>query len=164
MLHPLTALEHVLPIVVLALLAGQQGAATARRVMVALPAGLSLGALAAFAYSGSSAVGPVNLGSFVVLGGLVALSRPLPPLAVPALALGFGVTHGYANGAALVPGMSHGLFLGGLITAGVVASTLIAAAVVSLRPAWCLIAVRVVGAWIAAIGLLMTALTLRAGG
>ena len=44
LVHPLTALEDLLPLMALGLLAGQQGASAARRMLVLLPLGLAGGA------------------------------------------------------------------------------------------------------------------------
>lgn len=161
-LHPLTAPEHLLPILALALLAGQQGAATARRILLAFPLGLAAGAWSAFTFPGWTVAYGINLVSFLVFGVLVAGNWRLPQGVLEALALVFGATHGYANGgAAGVAGVSKDLFLAGLLTTGIVVVTVVPAFVLRLDLVWGRMAVRVVGSWIAAIGLLMIALMVR---
>ena len=78
MLHPLTTVEHVLPLAALGLLAGQQQRATALRVIASVPAALAGGAVLALLLPAPPALGAVTVGSMVALGLLVALSAPLP--------------------------------------------------------------------------------------
>jgi hypothetical protein len=100
--------------------------------------------------------------SLLILGLLVAVNWHLPTGMTEGLSLIFGVTHGAANGvAAVAAGVLRDLFVTGLLTAGVVLATLVPALVLSLRAAWSQVAVRVVGSWIAAVGLLMVAFALR---
>ena len=68
LVHPLTALEHLLPLVALGLLAGQQGATTARRVLVALPLGLAGGAWLFYPRPTWTGIQVLNLLSLLVLG------------------------------------------------------------------------------------------------
>jgi urease accessory protein len=162
LVHPITALEHLLPLVALGLLAGQQGAAAARRTLVLLPLGLAGGAWLAYprpAWTGTQAL---ILLSLAVLGLLVAVNPRLPTGVTEGLGLIVGVMHGAANGAgAAATGVSRELFVAGLVTAGVVLATIVPALVLSLRAAWGGVAVRVVGSWIGAVGLLLCSLALR---
>ena len=162
LVHPLTALEHLLPLVALGLLAGQQGSATARRVLLALPLGLAGGAWLSYPRPTWSGIQILNLLSLLVLGLLVSVNWHLPTGVTEGLSLIVGVTHGVANGAAAAAaGVSPDLFVAGLLAAGVALATLVPALVLSLRAAWGRIAVRVVGSWIAAVGLLMVSFALR---
>jgi urease accessory protein len=100
----------------------------------------------------------LNLGSAVLLGGLVAAAWRLPVALLYALALLFGMTHGYANGAAITPTLSPTVFILGLVIASLfVLSYSIAGTdyLLRLKPVWLRIAVRVAGSWIAAIGILV---------
>ena len=162
LVHPLTALEHLLPLVALGLLAGQQGAPAARRMLVLLPLGLAGGAWLSYPRPIWTGIQVLNLLSLLVLGLLVAVNRRLPTGVTEGLGLIVGVTHGAANGAAAAAaGVSRELFVAGLLTAGVVLATLVPALVLSLRAAWGRVAVRVVGSWIGAVGLLLCSLALR---
>lgn len=96
--------------------------------------------------------------SFVALGLLVAAALTLPLALTVALGLLLGLGHGYANGGAMEPDSAVHLFVLGVATMGTVTVTMMAALVVSLERDWQRIAVRVVGSWIAAIGLMMLAL------
>ncbi len=162
LVHPITALEHLLPLVALGLLAGQQGPATARRVLVLLPLGLAGGAWLSYARPAWPGIQSLNLLSLLVLGLLVAVNWHLPTGMTEGLSLVVGVTHGAANGvAAAAAGVSRELFVAGLLTAGLALATLVPALVLSLRAAWGQIVVRVVGSWIAAVGLLIVSFALR---
>jgi urease accessory protein len=158
MWHPLSALEHLLPMLALSLLAAQQGVGIARRVVLDFCAALLVGTTLAALWPGFPAVTWPNLASFVVLGVLVAsASRPAPEV-MRVMSIGFGLTHGYANGLAMAPSTLAHLFVPGVAMAGVVLLTLVSAVAVSARLEWQKIGMRVAGSWIAAIGLLMLAL------
>ena len=158
MWHPLSALDHLLPMLALSMLGAQQGAAGARRVLFDFCAALLAGTTLAALWPGFESVSWLNLASFVVLGLLVA-SATRPALTVMrALAVGFGLTHGYANGLAVTPATVTHLFVPGVAVAGIVLLTLVSALVVSARLEWQKTAMRIAGSWIAAIGVLMLAL------
>jgi urease accessory protein len=157
MLHPVTALEHALPIFALGLLAGQQGARTARWVLLVFPLALLLGAVLAPAAPALSWVPVLNRASFALLGALVACAWRLPLPVVIGLAALFGLSHGYENGSALTPEVVVQLFVPGVTLIGFVAVAVVSAATLALsaRAEWLRVAVRVAGSWIAAIGILM---------
>jgi len=158
LIHPLSALEHVFPIVAIGLLAGQQGAKGARLVLGIFAVGL----LAGVALGHNAAAWPlvlyVNGASFIVLGGLVALARRLPLWTLAVLAGVFGLSHGFANGSAMRPEMVVFNFDAGVVGAGVILVSIGAGFVLSLRRPWTKVAVRVIGSWIAAIGMMTLAL------
>jgi len=158
LIHPLTSLEHVFPIVAIGLLAGQQGPRSARVVLGCCTLGLLLGVVLGQQATGSVWPAYVNAASFIVLGGLVALARRLPAWLLGAAAAVFGLTHGYANGSAMRPEMLVVNFDAGVVCAGIAVVSLGAGVVLSLTRPWSKVAVRVVGSWIAAIGLMTMAL------
>ncbi len=158
MWHPLSALEHLLPMLALSLLAAQQGVSIARRVVFDFCAALLAGTTLASIWPAFQAVTWPNLASFVVLGILVASAARPAPKVMRAMSIGFGLTHGYANGLAVAPSTLTHLFVPGVAMAGVVLLTLVSAVAVSARLEWQKIGMRVAGSWIAAIGLLMLAL------
>jgi urease accessory protein len=107
-------------------------------------------------------MGIVNGASFVVLGLLVAAGRRLPlPLLITLSAL-FGLSHGYENGRAMGPDTAIHLFVPGVAAAGGLVIALVSAATLDLatRP-WARVGVRVVGSWIAAIGIMTIGLAWR---
>ena len=158
-LHPLTALEHVLPFLALGILCGQQGA----RAQAALPVfwvALMLGATVALWVPGLPGVDFTNILSALILGGLIAAAFPLPSPVYLALALVFGLSHGYANGTAITPLVKPYLFIPGVGLAGLVVTgygVIMTDYVLRRKIGWMTIAVRVAGSWIAAIGLLVLA-------
>jgi len=99
--------------------------------------------------------------SFLLVGALVAADRNLSVGVVAALAATIGALHGFLAGSALSTTPSGGLELLGGLVALLVVVTLVAGVVVSLKVFWARIAVRVLGSWIAATGLLMLGWTLR---
>lgn len=160
LLHPLTALEHVLPMLALGLLAGQHGLNKGQGVLLAFPLALALGAFMAWLYpnlGGMPLLNLANLASVALFGGLVAAALRLPIALLYGLAALFGISHGYANGAAITPNLSPAVFILGMFTAALLAlgySLGGTAYLLRLQPAWIPIAVRVAGSWMTAIGIL----------
>jgi urease accessory protein len=158
-LHPLTALENVLPFLALGILCGQHG----QRAQAALPLfwiALMLGATVALWLPGLPAADLVNILSALMLGALIAAAFPLPVPVYLALALVFGLSHGYANGSAITPLIKPYLFIPGVGLAGLVVTgygVIMTDYVLRRKVGWMTIAVRVAGSWIAAIGLLVLA-------
>lgn len=172
LLHPLTAPEHVLPMLGLGLLAGQHGLHQGQSVLLAFPLALALGASLALLYPAPEwalLLNLANLASAVLFGGLVAAALRLPTTLLSTLAALFGLTHGYVNGAAITPNLSPAIFILGLVTAALLAlgySLGGTAYLLRLKPVWIPIAVRVAGSWITAIGILALSMggkTLNAG-
>jgi urease accessory protein len=158
MLHPLTALEHLLPILGLSLLAGQQGPRDARCVLLLFPAGLLAGAVFA------GYVEPVwfiiwfNRLSFIAVGLLVAAATRLPLSVLGTTAFVLGLSHGVENTADVAPSIAMHLFVPGAVVTGIAMVAIFAAIAVSLAVPWQRIAIRVLGSWIAAIGILVIGL------
>ena len=164
LLHFLQSPEDLLPVLALALLAGQRGADYGRRAMFVLPVAWILGGLAGLASkaSGSTALTCI---SFLLLGGLLAANARVSLRATTASLLGVlvGLFHGYLNGSGMGQPATGALALLGLGFAVFVLVAIAAAFVVQLRQPWTRIAVRVVGSWVAASGLLMLGWAARKG-
>ena len=103
----------------------------------------------------------VTTASFLVLGTLTAADRRLPDRVVATLALLLGGLHGWPNGADIATAGREATGLLGIGVSVFVVVGLAAALVVSLRAAWARIAVRVVGSWVAAVGMLLLGWGLR---
>lgn len=164
LLHPVTALEHVLPFFALGLLAGQQGQRGQPAVLV-FSLMLVLGAASALWLPAPPYVALVNILSAVLLGGLVAAAWRLPMAILYAIPVLFGLSHGFANGTAISGGIKAYLFIPGVGLAGlmVAAYGMIATDFLLRQKAnWMHIAVRVAGSWIAAIGILVLATSWKA--
>jgi urease accessory protein len=161
-LHPLTALEHALPILALGLLAGQQGERAARWFVLVFPLALLIGAALAVMTPALPSMRFLNAASFVVLGLLVAAGRRLPLMLLIALGVLFGLSHGYENGRAMGPDTAVHLFVPGIAVAGGLVMALVSAATIDLAArTWARVGVRVVGSWIAAIGIMTIGLAWR---
>lgn len=162
LLHPLTALEHIIPWLAIGLLAGWQGPRTGRWTLRLFSAAVLASTLAAGWAAAELPSGLVNLASFVVLGGLLALAWPLPLAVSAVLALLFGLSHGYANGLAAPTGEPVSLFAAGVGASAylVVALTAAGTVVIARHQGWPCIALRAAGSWIAAIGIMMLGLRL----
>ncbi len=164
LLHPLTAPEHVLSMVALGLLAGQHGLNKGQGLLLVFPAAMALGAGLALRHPALGWVSLLNIGSVALFGGLVAATWRVPAALLYALALLFGMTHGYANGAAITPNLSPAVFILGLVTAALLVlgySMAGTAYLLRLKPAWLSIAVRVAGSWITAVGILVLGMMVR---
>jgi urease accessory protein len=161
--HFLLSPADLVPAFGLALLAGLRGPGPSRRVLFTLPCAWLLGSalgLHAAATTGSSAVSAVW---FLLVGGLVAADAQLPVRAITALAVLLGVYHGYLNGTGMGASIGAVVAVAGLVAAVFVVVALAAAFAVQLRQVWARIAIRVVGSWIAASGLLLLGWSLRGG-
>ena len=80
-----------------------------------------------------------------------------------ALAVSLGLVHGFVNGAGMGPLGVGAQALLGLAAVLFVFTALVVAFVVQLRQPWSRIAVRVLGSWIAASGLLMLGWAMHTG-
>lgn len=161
-LHPITALEHLVPWLAMGMLAGAQGARASRGVALTFPIAVILGALLARIVPSADPgmIDAANIAAFLVLGGLIAAGWALPRAIVPTIAGVLGVTQGYGNGLAMSEGGNLALFVAGVTTAGCIIVVLMAAATVALLRwrGWTRTAVRAAGSWIAAVGVMMTGL------
>jgi urease accessory protein len=162
LLHFLLSPEDLLPVLALALLAGQRGADYGRRAMFALPVAWFLGGLAGLATKASSSTALTCI-SFLLLGGLLAANARISLRATTTLAVSVGLFHGYLNGSGMGQPATGAVALLGLVFAVFVLVAIAAAFVVQLRQPWTRIAVRVVGSWVAASGLLMLGWATRKG-
>ena len=159
LLHPVSHPEQALAIVALGLLAGQMDAElswpTARAFVVSVLAGSVLGLLDL-----GLALSPLIVTlSLVVLGALVAVRVELPAKLTVGLALFFGLSVGYANGSQMLASLKMPVFYLGGLTVCVGLLLLYSVQVVRrFRTFWFQTAVRVIGSWIAAAGVLMLAL------
>jgi hydrogenase/urease accessory protein HupE len=167
-LHPLVDLQDLIMWGAMGILAGSLGAARGRSLVVVFPLGLIAGLFLASALGIDATARPaLDAGIILVLGLLLAAAIRLPVSLLCALAFGLGVIRGAANASELGPQTDHVLFAAGLAGAGYVAITLIMALAAAFRrpetapsTSWRGIAVRGLGGWVAAIGLMMMALSL----
>jgi hydrogenase/urease accessory protein HupE len=161
LIHPLTAFENALPWLALAMFAGLHGPVRARWMLIAFPAAVAAGAAFATAMPYLANIQTLNTLSFVLLGALVALGRRTSLSLLTAIAITTGFVHGYDNGLAFTVGGNALLFVSGVGCAAYLFAALIMAGTLGLAAhGWGRIAVRAVGSWIAAIGIMLLGLAL----
>jgi urease accessory protein len=150
-------------VVVLTLLAAMRGPRQGRWLLVLLPAAWLAGGLTGLMIPINASFGWATGVSFLLAGALVAADRNLPLPVVATLAAVIGTFHGFLTGAAFARAPNGVFELTGTLVALFVIATLLAGLVVSIKAFWARVAVRVLGSWIAATGLLMIGWTLRPG-
>jgi urease accessory protein len=151
--HLLLTPEDLVPALAVALYAGLRGRAPGRRALFFFPLAWLIGGFIGLA-ANTMPTFPVSAFSFLLVGILIAADLRLPDNAFTILAIAVGIMHGFFNGIALKAGPG-GLGLLGIMSALFVLVAIVSAFVVSLKPPWTRIAVRVAGSWVAAMGLLM---------
>lgn len=158
--HLLLSPEDLIPIIALALLAGQRGVGSSRRVLWILPVAWLAGGFTGMLI-GTPHGSVLTCVSFLLLGGLIAANAKLSVPFTTALAAMLGLFHGYLNGSGINRFNDGAYFLLGLGLTVFVVVALFTSFVVPLRRQWALIVVRVAGSWIAASGLLVLGWALR---
>jgi hydrogenase/urease accessory protein HupE len=151
--HLLLTPEDLVPAVAVALYAGLRGRAPGRRALFSFPLAWLLGGFIGLT-ANTMPTFPISAFSFLLVGILIAADLRLPDNAFTVLAVAVGIMHGFFNGIALKVGPGS-LGLLGIMSALFVLVALVSAFVVSLKPPWTRIVVRVAGSWVAAMGLLM---------
>jgi urease accessory protein len=158
MLHPVTTIETILPLIGLSLLAGQQNRKTAVKILVAFPAAILFGACLSLLRSVPPSIGIADLVITVVIGLLIAAARPWPSALPISIGVLLGVAIGWANATEMTSEVSAARFIAGLTVAGLLMTTYGIGLVRRFRVEWSQIAVRVVGSWLAGIGILVLGL------
>lgn len=160
MLHPVLALNHLLPWLALALLAGLQPVTSARRNLLIFPLAVAVGTVMDCLFPEAALISHLNLLAFFSLGLLVTLALRLHQGLFITVAILFGVVEGYGNGTLDetldVFGTGFWLYVAGVSVAAylVIAITSAASHWISQRQEWGSIAVRALGSWIMAAGIL----------
>ncbi len=161
LLHPLAAPAHVLTLLAIGLLIGQQRSPLVplAAFLAGLVAGLSALALAVATTSAANLV----LAAAAVSGLLVVLARPLPAFVSAPLAAIAGIALGLDSPPTAI---SIAAAIATLIGTGIGASlavAIVAAGTSYLTRAWQQIGVRILGSWIAASAILVLALRFARG-
>jgi len=161
-LHPLTDLQDLILWAALGALAGSLGAAKGRWLVLVFPLGLVAGLILGLAFGVVSAAPVAEAVMIVVLGLLLAAEMGIPAAVLGAIAFGSALMRGVANAGGVGPETDGVLFAAGLAVAGYTAITLTMALTLAFRDAggggaiaWRHIAIRALGSWIAAIGIMM---------
>ena len=154
--------EVWVPVLALALFAGLRGAAAGRLTLFLLPVAWLVGALVGCRVA-TAPFTTVSAISFVVPGTLVAADLHLKRGTVATIAVVLGFCDGCLNGMATQPMHSGSLELVGAVVALFVAVAIVTAFVIWLKRPWMRVAVRVVGSWITATGLLLLGWSVHSG-
>jgi nickel/cobalt transporter (NicO) family protein len=158
MMHPLTSAEHLLPILVLALLASQCGKPAARATLLAFPMALLVGTLAGSRLPPFAFLHLANLVVLLGLGGLLALGdrlKHIPPAAVGGLALLTGVILGYRSGMNMAASKVAAQFIPGVAFTGLIVVALIAAWVPMLSSRFNLMRMTLAGGAFGVVGIVL---------
>jgi hydrogenase/urease accessory protein HupE len=159
--HFLTSPEDLLAVLALALWAGARGASYGRRALFVLPSAWLLGSLLGMTTAATTGGAVLSAIWLMALGGLLAADLTLPLRGATTLVALLGLQRGYLNGSGIEQSVSGIAALFGLGAVVFVVVAIAAASVVRLRAAWARVAVRVIGSWIAASGLLLLGWSLR---
>jgi len=164
MLHPLLHFETLLPILALALWSGQLGDARAWHLPVTFSAAALVGAVAGILDVEPPVGRSLLLLAMLVLGLLVAVRGRLPAWLAMAMVLLFGVGQGQANTYDPEQEIERPLlFLAGFGSSIGLIFFHVVTRVFRYRAFWVQTAVRVLGSWIAATGLLVLVLEWAVG-
>ncbi|HLZ75533.1 HupE/UreJ family protein [Phenylobacterium sp.] len=157
--------EDSVPVVALAFFAGLRGAATARLLLAALPLAWLAGGLIALSGVAIPAAGlsVATAVAFLAIGGLLAANVRLPPAVSAAAAIGLGLLRGFADLSGTAFSGGHLLTLAGMGASVFVVFALAASLTLPLKRFWMIIAIRVGGSWLAALGLLLAGWAWRYG-
>jgi hydrogenase/urease accessory protein HupE len=159
--HVLMSPDDLVPILTMALLAGLNGPRAGRQTLFALTGAWFIGGTAGFWAGQTLVAARTTTASFLVLGGLAAADVRLSPRVVTPLAVVVGLLHGWLNGAGNAEAQREAVGLLGIASVTFVLVALASALVVALREPWMRVAVRVIGSWVAAVGLLILGWSLR---
>jgi len=154
-LHLLLSPGDLLGLVAFALLSGLRGASTGRMTVVGMSLAWLLAGLVGLNLSNVPGMQLLVVVSLILPGAMVASDVQLPPAWIGVLAGLYGALHGLLNGAALSAIGAGATALLGIVMTVLLTNLLISAAVVPLQNAASRIAVRVLGSWVAAVGILM---------
>ncbi|OPY94569.1 hypothetical protein A5906_13485 [Bradyrhizobium sacchari] len=164
--HPLTDLQDVVLWTATGVLAGTLGATKGRWLIALFPLGLVAGLLLGRVL-GAASTQLADAAMMLAIGLLLAAAVQVPTVLLSAMAFAVAVIRGAANGADLAPETDRVLFAAGLTCVGYAAITLAMALTTVFKrtnsdsaTSWRAIAIRALGGWIAAIGLMMASLAL----
>jgi urease accessory protein len=154
--------EAWVPVLALALFAGLRGPGAGRVTLFLLPVAWLVGTLVG-SRTETAPVTSISAISLLVPGALVAADLQLNRGTVGIIAVVLGFSDGCLNGMTMQPTHSGSLDLVGAVVALFVAVAIVAAFVIWLKRPWMRVAVRVVGSWITATGLLLLGWSVHSG-
>lgn len=157
--------EDILPVVTLALFVGLRGPAQCRAAALALPAGWALGGVAGL---GGVPWPPIaasvaSAAALLAVGGLLASNARAGGRACAAGAGGLGLVCGLSDVANVGMTPAHLVSLAGMAGAAATVFVLAASLTLPMTRLWMIVAARVAGSWMAALGLLAAGWVIRYG-
>ena len=157
--------EDYLPVIALGFYAGLKGAQHARLTLATLTfAWLVGGTLALAGLTLPGVVLPAATALlFLLIGGMLAANLEFPPLACVGAALCLGIIRGAADLAGVSASIPHALTLGGMDASVFAIFALATSVTLPLQQLWMIVAARVSGSWLAALGLLFAGWIMRYG-
>jgi hypothetical protein len=158
--HVLLTPECMVPVIGLALLAGLRGPEHGRWALFIVTGACLLGAELVSTPPAPGVVALQTAALCLVLGGLVAADLHIPLGVTATLAAIVGVVGGASNAAAHQVGAGEAAVVGVCVTVFVL-TALTASVIVPLRIPWLRVTARVLGSWLAALGLLLAGWSLR---
>jgi len=159
--HLFLTVEDLVLVIALGLLGALAGKPAARGLVLALPPAWLAGALAGRQITLTLALDFVPAIGILAIGLLVAIDPRLPAPAPALLAMVLGLLHGFLNGRAMAGTATPFPAALGIVAAVATVCLPVAALGVSLQQPSQRIALRVLGSWAAAIGLLSLAWQVR---
>jgi nickel/cobalt exporter len=163
MLHPLTSIEHLLPAVALALLAGRCGTRVARWTVAVFPPALIAGTWVGQGFTHLDFIHPVSLVAMSVLGLMLVAGRRLPLGAMATVAVGVGLLLGYRSGVDMANAGVGVQFIPGVGLTGFIVAALGSAWMLSTLSPPVGVALRLAGGGLAVAGISMLAGVMTGG-
>jgi urease accessory protein len=161
--HFFVSPEDLAVVIALALFGGLSGRAAARWLVLVLPVAWLLGTGFGLRWPGPTGSGWLPALSMLLAGLLAAVNPNVPTWLPAAVAIGLGMVHGCLNGRTMASTDTSLLAAVGIVAALGLVALLLGALASTLRIPWQKIAARTLGSWMAAIGLLALAWSLRPG-
>lgn len=157
--------EDFLPVLALAFFAGLRGAMHARVTLAILAFAWLAGGIAALSGVSFPATVPpaATAGLFLLIGVLLAANKDLSPNACALIGCALGLVRGEADLANVGANPSSALALIGMMSSAFVVFALATSVTLPINRFWMIVAARVSGSWLAALGLLFAGWILRFG-
>ena len=157
--------EDFLPVIALAFLTGLRGPRHARLTLAAVTFAWLAGGMASLSGLALPAIvlPALTAAMFLITGGLLALNAELSPALCMAVATALGIVRGAGDMAGVTASPGHILALVGMTVSVFVVFALATSVTLPLQRLWMIVAARVSGSWLAALGLLFAGWILRYG-
>lgn len=157
--------EDFLPVIALAFFSGFRGPYCARMLLAILPVCWFAGGLAAIWGAAPPAVFLTSATAllFLAVGGMLASNIKLPVTLCCGVAALLGIVRGMSDVSGATANAAHVLSLIGMCASVAVVFALATSVTLPLKRSWVIIATRVGGSWIAALGILLAGWIIRYG-